>query len=510
VEVPAPPAGGEAIFDIGALAAAGRVQPRGAIVGQAGRRGTWVLRNPQSAPELCWPRNLLNAGPDAPELTVDPQLRGAYDVYARVRAVDGGGPAGDPLPMAFELATDDGARREVVGVKGFAERHFDAEVLAGCGWRMDGRKLLLRSLGKPVYLYGFRFVPCDSARAAPAGKSLRWLAGDHVTIAADPGRHLAFPGVARLPGGDLVVVYREASIHMLDPAGKISLSRSTDGGRTWQPRVTALDRPGVDDRDPSLCQMSDGTLLLFSADCVSASRDGGRTWSDPRPTPVFGPKGGVEDDEGHLVYGGLRRVVQADFAWIHGAPATLQADAAYRSRDHGQSWEPAGIATYTLYLPGRNDYVWYDEPFMCVVPGRYWIFAARVDLDGLARIIRSPDRGRTWEPVLTTGVWGYPQHLLPLRDGRLLLTYGYRRRPLGVRACLSSDFGKTWNLAGEIILRMDGGTPPGQARKVDDVDLGYPTSIQLPDGSIFTVYYHNTAGSNCFIAGTFWKLPAER
>jgi hypothetical protein len=151
--------------------------------------------------------------------------------------------------------------------------------------------------------------------------------------------------------------------------------------------------------------------------------------------------------------------------------------------------------------------VWYDEPFLCVVPKRFWILAARVDLDGFARIIRSPDRGRTWEPVRKSAVWGFPQHLLPLRDGRLLMTYGYRRPPFGVRACLSSDEGQTWDLAHEVILRLDGGTPPGQTRKVADGDLGYPASVQLADDTIFTVYYHNTAGSNCFIAGTFWKLP---
>ena len=151
----------------------------------------------------------------------------------------------------------------------------------------------------------------------------------------------------------------------------------------------------------------------------------------------------------------------------------------------------------------------HDEPFMCVAPDNWWIFASRVDLDGWARIIRSPDRGKTWEPVITTPVWGYPQHLLPLRDGRLLMTYGYRRPPHGVRACLSHDNGKTWDIENEIVLRMDGGTPPGQPRKVGDTDLGYPTSIQLDDGSIFTVYYMNTAGSNCFIAGTFWRLPGK-
>ena len=225
------------------------------------------------------------------------------------------------------------------------------------------------------------------------------------------------------------------------------------------------------------------------------------------PTPVFGPHGAVEDEDGHIVYGGLKRVVQDELTRIGSRPIRLEADAAYRSKDKGQSWEPAGIAVYTAYMPGPMDYIWLDEPFMCVVPHKFRIFAARVDLDGFARIIRSPDRGKTWEPVIKTPVWGYPQHLLPLRDGRLLMSYGYRRPPCGVRACLSSDNGKTWDLDNEIIIRMDGGTPEGQPAKVIDKDLGYPVSVQLGDGRIFTVYYFNTGGSNCFIAGTFWDLP---
>mgnify|MGYP001117371571 CR=1 FL=1 len=182
--MPQSPVCNEVTCDIGDLIAAGRVQPREAIGTEAGHRTGWLLRNPQSPPALRWPRNLLNAGAEAPELVMDPQLQGKYDVYAIVRAVDGGRAAAskaasaDPLPMAFELALDDGSQREIVGAKGFPDRHFDTEVLAGCGWRMDGRKLVVRSLGKPVYLYGFRFVPCAPADSPATGKALRWLATD--------------------------------------------------------------------------------------------------------------------------------------------------------------------------------------------------------------------------------------------------------------------------------------------------------------------------------------------
>ena len=50
-----------------------------------------------------------------------------------------------------------------------------------------------------------------------------------------------------------------------------------------------------------------------------------------------------------------------------------------------------------------------------------------------------------------------------MSDGTLALFSNYVwYGPFGVRACVSSDCGQTWDLANEVILRMDGGTP-GQA-----------------------------------------------
>ena len=135
--------------------------------------------------------------------------------------------------------------------------------------------------------------------------------------------------------------------------------------------------------------------------------------------------------------------------------------------------------------------------------------SSREIIDGFLRITRSADRGSTWGPVIKTPAWGKPGHLLALRDGRLLMTYGYRRAPWGVRVCLSSDCGETWDLDNEIIIRMDGGTPEGKPLKVGNTDLGYPASIELPDGRIFSVYYFNKDGSNAFMAGTFWELPGK-
>ena len=81
------------------------------------------------------------------------------------------------------------------------------------------------------------------------------------------------------------------------------------------------------------------------------------------------------------------------------------------------------------------------------------------------------------------GVWGLPSHLLRLKDGRLLMSYGYRRRPFGNQARISKDHGKIW---GEpITISGDGANG----------DLGYPSSVELTDGTLLTAWYEQLSSS---------------
>jgi hypothetical protein len=91
----------------------------------------------------------------------------------------------------------------------------------------------------------------------------------------------------------------------------------------------------------------------------------------------------------------------------------------------------------------------------------------------------SADAGRTWSTPHPIGVWGLPSHLLRLRDGRLLMTYGYRRKPFGNRARLSSDHGRTWG--DEVLISDDGASG----------DLGYPSTVELAGGELITVWYES-------------------
>ena len=103
----------------------------------------------------------------------------------------------------------------------------------------------------------------------------------------------------------------------------------------------------------------------------------------------------------------------------------------------------------------------------------------------------------TWRTVKTDIVGHPPSSVIRLQDGRLLLTYGYRHPPFGIRAVASEDDGRTWRTDRVFVLRTDG----------DNYDLGYPRSVQLKDGTVVTIYYYVTADYITHIACTRWRVP---
>ncbi|MFM7929284.1 MAG: exo-alpha-sialidase, partial [Pirellula sp.] len=89
----------------------------------------------------------------------------------------------------------------------------------------------------------------------------------------------------------------------------------------------------------------------------------------------------------------------------------------------------------------------------------------------------SEDGGRTWTTPHSIGVWGLPSHLLRLSDGRLLMSYGHRRKPFGNQVRISTDRGASWS--DPLVISSDGVTG----------DLGYPSTVQCDDGTLLTVWY---------------------
>ncbi len=107
----------------------------------------------------------------------------------------------------------------------------------------------------------------------------------------------------------------------------------------------------------------------------------------------------------------------------------------------------------------------------------------------------STDGGYTWTTARPLGFHGSPPHLLRHSSGVLILTYGYRQEPFGQRAALSYDNGTTWTH--DYIIRDDG----------PDGDLGYPSTVEMADGTLFTLCYQKVPGDKkCSLLWSKWEL----
>ncbi len=224
----------------------------------------------------------------------------------------------------------------------------------------------------------------------------------------------------------------------------VFVQRSTDHGRTWDRRDWTV--PGMTNLAPHPRYPNRGRLsngaILVSMNDVSYSEDSA----------------------------GWR-----NFVW--------------RSTDEGRSWSLHPMGTHSTGMKTN------EATVIEASPGRV-LALQRPEREPQNLLERwSYDGGVTWSEALRTAIWGYPVDLTKLRDGRILCSFGYRRDPKGIRAVLSSDGGVSWDTGNPYVLRDDGVG-----------DLGYPGSVQLPDGSILTVYYITLADGVTHSAATRWEL----
>jgi sialidase-1 len=165
--------------------------------------------------------------------------------------------------------------------------------------------------------------------------------------------------------------------------------------------------------------------------------------------------------------------------------------ALFVSTDEGYSWEyHAGIARDT------DGKITFQEPALCPDEnGGFVCFMRTAGTGGYLATCHS-EGGEAWSPFKLHDLWGHPFHPLVLEDGRVLLTYGYRREPFGVRARLLDSPLQNPDDCEEFIIRDDG----------LNTDVGYPWSVQLDNGRFLTVYYMTDASGMRYIAGSWFEL----
>lgn len=401
---------------------------------------------------------------------------------------------------------------------------------------VDGRQLVdLRGKFDYEAYQGRNTIGFGSLSSAATGEAvwheLRWRV-EHPDVAVHPGAehfdvyrqpdvYACFPSLYEMPGGALYTTFgtRVRRSH-IDSTGGGGCAKSTDGGRTWT-RVAErpeLYRPDLVRADGNLAlagavgwrnvpeaqraefeakgyevrPVRDG-VVAYASGCWSAVRtkDGQELSRADIPMPAHRLIMGYNQSSYLNVGGGLR--LQAVYGVM---PDGTRHAFVLRTTDDGDSWRCVTLAA------GRED-LGFGEPALGLNAAGEVVALLRTaetttDRGFLYGAISS-DGGLTWSPPVNTGLWGYPANLLLLPDGRLLATYGYRRAPMGIRAALSRDGGRTWDTARELVLRADGFGSGS--------DLGYPITTFLPDGHLLTIYYFNGQDNVTHIACTRWEPP---
>jgi len=309
-----------------------------------------------------------------------------------------------------------------------------------------------------------------------------------------------FPDACRLVEGDILVAFREDTIHMESETGRTVCARSSDGGRSWSDPVVVCDFPGVDDRDPRIMGRPDGSVWvgvmgqdpvdypLHNENYLVRSYDGGRTWEEPVKIAPYTSEEPAEEvlweppvqywptypecelSDGSLLWTGFAVRGRRTQRHQAGLRCTF-----FGSEEDGRfSWTPHIHPD----LGGSDEWsVVETEPGRLVAilrqqPAHYYYQSA------------STDHSRTFEPARPTTIWQGPIASRPKLyrvDDFLLVAYAERANHRVV-AVPSLDGGRTWR-SDKVVTVIE------SERYCCGYDFGYPAVVEVDEGTLLFVYY---------------------
>jgi sialidase-1 len=354
-----------------------------------------------------------------------------------------------------------------------------------------------------------------------------------ILIYKDSMFHAAFPSIVKRPDGELLLAFRRApdrkifgekSTNHVDPNSYLVMVRSSDGENWTKAPELMYAHPFGGSQDPCILQLRDGTMLcttygwafvrpdgmphlknpysenkegvVFLGGYVLRSSDDGKTWEGPTYPPKIPPEVRFNAlgaplpayNRGALYEGKDGRIFWVVAGNMEGTSNT--STHLLISEDKGQSWE------YSCPV-AADEKVTFNETSIHETPkGDLVAFLRTANFEDQACIARSTDGGKSFQPWEGMGFQGHPLHALRLPDNRVLLVYGYRHEPLGIRARILNPECTDFATAPEMVLRKDGGS----------TDLGYPWSVQLDEKRVLVVYYFNIENGSRHIAGTILEI----
>ena len=288
----------------------------------------------------------------------------------------------------------------------------------------------------------------------------------------------AWPNLTLMPDGSVVATIFNRPYHGLG-IGDVECWSSRDG-RLWERRGSPAVHEGESNRMNVAAGLAhDGSLVVLASGwggrdfrerilptLVARSSDGGRSWSRssavqlPQEVDFLIPFGDIVQGEGKLLAA----------SFYHEIPGTANAYLLF-SRDDGRSWgEAVKLAPHD-----------YNETALLRLRPDRWLAASRSHADGHLALFVSEDEGKHWaRSGLLTLPGHHPAHLLRMADGRVLLTYGIREKGHhGIGYRTSEDEGQSWSRPTRIV------------NLEETTDGGYPSTVQMADGTLLTAYYSN-------------------
>lgn len=307
----------------------------------------------------------------------------------------------------------------------------------------------------------------------------------------------AWPNLTLMPDGSIVACVFGEPCH-LDWEGAAESWRSQDGGRSWSfLGVPVPNAKGTARGNLAAGLAHNGALVVvcsgrsnispkgvrpskpqpyqpFIAPIVSRSEDGGTTWT--HENKVFAPETSKLFLFGNIVTLPGNRLAVTCYSSPDDADENGDSAWIYFSDDDGRTWGDARLI-------GER----YNETNLLALGDGKLLAACRTARTAKTEIFASVDGGQSWTchgPV--TPDRHMPAHLLQLQDQSILLTYGVRLRGmLGVYASISRDEGITWD-APRVLFNIPAYESNTSSKGTDG---GYPSCVQLADGTIVTAYY---------------------
>ena len=310
--------------------------------------------------------------------------------------------------------------------------------------------------------------------------------------------YCGWPFVTKLPDNGLLMTVFNKPYHGIYE-GETETFFSSDSGYTWKYQGTpAYHKPGENKMNVA-CGLAnnndyivivsgyegkkpppedrskytmDGVKWKRTESLICRSNDNGKTFT-AKPLSYIPPNETVNKIKpyGNIISlpgGKLLCPIHSD-NFDSGIASTGTSYAVF-SEDDGNSWGNAKII-------GTGNF---NETAVLYVGNGKLLAALRTyNCNERLELFESNDMGENWSyrEILTAGGM-IPANLIKLDNGGILLTFGIRFGGLlGIGAMLSRDEGKNWSVT-KVLNLIEGSR-----------DGGYPSSVQLNDGTIVTAYY---------------------